>query len=232
MRWAAFVILAASLGLQACAPLPLPSAPPEDPAIRAEAERAALNFLAVVERVEPVLEAECRALTRGVPCDFTIVIDDRRGLPPNAFQTVDNRGRPIVGFTLSLIAEARNQDELAFILGHEAGHHIAGHLAKTQAAAEAGALISGTLARLGGADDATIRAAVEAGAELGARRYSQEFELEADALGARLAAAAGYDPVRGAQYFNRIPDPGNVFLGTHPPNAQRIELVRQVAASL
>ena len=39
--------------------------------------------------------------------------------------------------------------------------------------------------------------------------------------------AAGYDPVRGAAYFTRIPDPGNKFLGTHPPNASRIETVRQ-----
>jgi len=43
---------------------------------------------------------------------------------------------------------------------------------------------------------------------------------------------AGYNPVRGAQFFTRIPDPGNRFLGTHPPNAQRIETVRRVNAQL
>ena len=63
-------------------------------------------------------------------------------------------------------------------------------------------------------------------------QFTREFELEADALGTRIAAAAGYDPIRGAQYFNVVPDPGNPFLSTHPPNAQRINTVRRVAAGL
>ncbi|MDP5361691.1 MAG: M48 family metalloprotease, partial [Paracoccaceae bacterium] len=70
------------------------------------------------------------------------------------------------------------------------------------------------------------------GASVGARTYSKEFELEADALGSRIAAAAGFDPLRGAEFFFRIPDPGDRFLGTHPPNAERLRTVRQVAASL
>ena len=37
---------------------------------------------------------------------------------------------------------------------------------------------------------------------------------------------AGYDPVLGATYFTRIADPGNKFLGTHPPNSARIAAVR------
>ena len=57
-------------------------------------------------------------------------------------------------------------------------------------------------------------------------------ELEADALGTIIAHEAGFDPLRGAAFFERIPDPGNQFLGTHPPNAARIETVRRVAASL
>ena len=41
-----------------------------------------------------------------------------------------------------------------------------------------------------------------------------------------------FDPLIGAQYFSRIPDPGNSFLGTHPPNAKRLETVRRTLASL
>ncbi|HAB36898.1 MAG TPA: peptidase M48, partial [Rhodobacteraceae bacterium] len=33
-------------------------------------------------------------------------------------------------------------------------------------------------------------------------------------------------------FFNRIPDPGNRFLGTHPPNSQRIATVERTAAGL
>ena len=70
------------------------------------------------------------------------------------------------------------------------------------------------------------------GAGVGARRYSKDFELEADAIGTVIAHESGYDPVLGAEYFMRIADPGDSFLGTHPRNAQRIETVRRVAAGL
>jgi predicted Zn-dependent protease len=88
------------------------------------------------------------------------------------------------------------------------------------------------LASLTGADTGAIRSAQELGATVGARTYSKEFELEADALGTVLAARAGFNPVRGAEFFNRIPDPGNRFLGSHPPNAERIAVVRRTAAGM
>lgn len=229
---------AALLALTACAgvapppPAPTPQSIPAPAPVRSSAEVAARTFLSVVERVEPVAEAECRRLDRTLSCDYLIAVDDRPGLPPNAFQTLTPEGRPVVGFTLSLILEARNADELAFILGHEAAHHIAGHLARVQDSARAGAVIAGTLASLGGADAATVERALQLGAEVGARSFSKEFELEADALGARIAALAGYDPLRGAAFFTRIPDPGNEFLGTHPPNAERLATVRAAAAGL
>ena len=53
-----------------------------------------------------------------------------------------------------------------------------------------------------------------------------------NALGTVLTWKAGYDPERGAAFFARIPDPGNRFLGTHPPNAARIETVRRTLATL
>lgn len=231
--FAACVALAALAGCAAPVSVPPPSASAADLSTpRGRAEAAARNFVFVVTQVEPVAERQCRAQTSGVNCDFSVVVDDRPGQPPNAFQTVDRVGRPVVGFTLSLIAEARNVDELAFILGHEAAHHIAGHLELTRASAAAGARIAAARASARGDDAQAIRVAAALGAEIGARTFSKEFELEADALGTAIAAAAGFDPVRGAQFFARIPDPGNVFLGTHPPNAERIAQVKAVAAGL
>ena len=89
---------------------------------------ALAQFKSVVASVEPVAERECNARTQGINCDFRIVVDDRPGQPANAFQTVDKQGRPILAFNLALIAEVRNRDELAFVMGHEAAHHISGHL--------------------------------------------------------------------------------------------------------
>jgi len=221
----------AGVPVSAPAPMAAPVAAPVVPP-RERGAQAARSFISVVEAVEPVAEAECRARTANANCDFIIVVDDRRDQPPNAFQTLDDTGRPIVGFTLALIAEARNVDELAFILGHEAAHHIAGHIPRAQQSALGGAILAGVLATVGGADAAGVREAQNIGASLGSRRFSKDFELEADALGTVIALRAGYDPVRGAEYFARIPDPGNQFLGTHPPNAQRIAIVRRVAAGL
>lgn len=192
----------------------------------------ARNFVQVVESVEPVAEQECRRRTTGVDCDFQIAIDDNPQQPPNAFQTLDDNNRPLIVFTISLIATARNVDELAFVMGHEAAHHIQGHIPRQTQNATAGALVLGGLAGIFGAGDAAIQSAQQIGASVGARTFSKDFELEADQLGTIIAARAGYDPVRGAQFFNRIPDPVDRFLGTHPPNAARQEIVRRTAAGL
>lgn len=202
------------------------------PTPRVGSQRAIAAFAEVVQTVEPVAERECRARTRGVSCDFRILVDDRPGVPANAFQTLDKSGRPIIAFTLALIEDARNTDELAFVMGHEAAHHIAGHIPRQQQNAVVGAILSGTTAILLGASPEAVESAQRAGMQVGARTFSKNFELEADALGTVITARAGYDPLRGAEFFNRIPDPGDRFLGTHPPNAQRLETVRRTAAGL
>lgn len=235
----AALTLLMALALAACVPVapmpaPRPGPPPavQLPDAAPDARTAAANFSRVVERMEPVVDAECRATRPRRNCDFIIVVDTRPGAPPNAFQTLDESGRPVIGFTVALLADARNQDELAFILGHEAGHHIAGHIPRRAEQARTGALIAGALAALTGADDRTVQQMAGIGGEIAARRFAPAFELEADALGTRLAWRAGFDPERGAAFFNRIPDPGNAFLATHPPNAQRQAVVRATLAEL
>ena len=232
-----FIALALVAALGACevTPVgPVEPAPPttvqSQPTLTARA--SARSFVRVVSTLEPVAERECRARTQNVNCDFNIVVDDRVGQPANAYQTLDSQGRPIIAFTLALIADARNEDELAFVMGHEAAHHISGHIARQQQNAVAGAVIFAGLATLSGGDAGAVRSAQELGAQVGARSYSKNFELEADALGTIITKRAGYNPLRGAEFFTRIPDPGDKFLGTHPPNASRIDTVRRTAASL
>lgn len=185
------------------------------------------DFRAVAARVEPVAERACRSRTRGLNCDFSIRIDTRAELGANAYQTYDDSGRPILAFTPALLREMRNRDEIAFALAHEAAHHIEGHISQTRATATTGAIIGAVLGSAVGLDQAGVDAATNIGGTIGARRYSKGFELEADALGARIAEAAGYDALRGVLYFQSAPDPGDQFLGTHPPNADRIRIVRQ-----
>ncbi len=185
-------------------------------------QQSARAFVAVLNRMEPVVEQECRTRrTQRKNCDFMFVVDDRADLPPNAFQTLDAAGRPVVGFTLALIAEARNSDELAFVVGHEAAHHVLDHLPRQGNAANAGAIILGGLAAAYTGDVGIIQSAQRIGAQFGSRYFSKEWELEADYLGAVIAMKAGYDPEHGAEFFARLPDPGNRVLGTHPPKAER-----------
>lgn len=197
------------------------------------ARAAADNFIDVVDRVEPVAERICRMQTAGrADCDLQIAIDRRFDQPPNAFQTVDEAGRPVIGFTLALIADARNADEIAFVLGHEASHHILGHISRQQETAMRGAVLGAVLGQMAGADATTLDQWSRMGATVGARSYSKNYELEADALGAEIAWLAGFDPVLGAGFFTRLPDPGDQFLGSHPPNSQRQAQVAAVVARL
>ena len=225
-------------GLAGCEPVTTGPAEPDTPTAgirtagtspKLSAAQARANFSSVVSRVEPVAEAQCRAQAPNLNCDFKIVVINNPRLPPNAFQTVDASGQPVIGFTISLIRDARNTDELAFVMGHEAAHHIEGHLEQQRQSAIAGAILGGLGAQGLGLD---VNAGQRLGGTIGARAYSKANELEADALGTVISRRAGYDPLRGAQFFTRIPDPGDRFLGSHPPNAARIETVRRVNARL
>lgn len=232
--------LGAALALAACEPVPVQTGPaPASPSASApapaaqpaklSARQAQANFQSVVSRVEPVAERECRRRAPDLNCDFKIIVDTNPRQPANAFQTVDRTGRPIIGFTIALIQDARNRDEIAFVMGHESAHHIERHLEQQRQSAVGGAILGGLVAAGLGLD---VNAGQQLGGTVGARAYSKQNELEADALGTVITRKAGYNPVKGAQFFNRIPDPGDRFLGTHPPNAQRLETVRRVNSQL
>lgn len=225
------------LGLSACTttevmpPRPAPVVPDPAPARPRAAEIVAMA-IAVAEAIEPVAEAECNRQPGLRNCDFLILVDDRPDLPANAFQTTDAAGRPMIILTLAMLAEVRNPDELAFVLGHEAAHHIRDHLGRQQQTAAAGAVLAGGLAGIFGAARAEdLSRAQRIGAAIAARSYSKDHELEADQLGAIITLRAGFDPLKGAEFFFRLPDPGDRFLGTHPANAERYAVVQRTVAT-
>lgn len=233
------MLLVATLALAACETTSTPPAstpPAAQPAPKAtqappkvSTRQAQANFASVVRQVEPVAERECRNRAPDLNCDFKIVVENDPRLPPNAFQTLDRSGRPIIGFTIALIQDARNRDEIAFVMGHETAHHIERHLEQQRQSAVGGAILGGLVAAGLGLD---VNAGQQLGGTVGARAYSKQNELEADALGTVISKRAGFDPLRGAQFFTRIPDPGDQFLGSHPPNASRIDTVRRVNSQL
>jgi Zn-dependent protease with chaperone function len=203
---------------------------------------AMATFRRATARTEPAAEAFCRQRidpSRRATCDVEIRIDPRDSDQPNAYQTYED-GRPVIAFNKAFINDMRNEDEVAFVIGHEMGHHMAAHIDKRQGQAVAGALIVGALAGIAGnaidpdmSDQAmrrTIGAGMAVGALGGSRAYSQTYELEADTIGVYIALAAGYDPERGARIFARgaaarNPDGSLNFLATHPPSARRLAQV-------
>jgi predicted Zn-dependent protease len=116
---------------------------------------------------------------------------------------------------------AQDRDELAFLLGHEMGHVLRGH-AKSQLTASA--FLNAVTARLSGAG-LLLRQGLSKG-------YSRELELEADREGARLAAAAGFDPGAAARALCRLEQvsTGNAglleYFPSHPPFSERVQKLR------
>jgi hypothetical protein len=156
--------------------------------------------------------------------------------PADAFQIVNSDG-PLIIVTGALLQGTKNDDEAAFVMGHEAGHHIAKHLDKQQQQQLAGALIIGMATTYAGGNSDAVGEMMDAGAGIGGIAYSQTYELEADMLGAYIAEAAGYDAEKGSLLFARR-EGGNVraeagamsLWSTHPRSPQRVATVRYAVA--
>jgi len=201
---------------------------PTAPAMRARAE----TFREVSRAVENAARAECERQPGSRNCDFVILVGLDPFADPNAFQTLDNSGRPLIVFTQKMIRSAKNADEMAFVMGHEAAHHILGHIARQQQNEKEAARIFGEKAKAQGGGPEEIELARELGAEVGRRSYTKQFELEADRMGTVITYAAGFDPLVGMAYFGRIPDPGDRFLASHPPNARRVAAVLETVTEM
>jgi predicted Zn-dependent protease len=139
----------------------------------------------------------------------------------------------------------RNDDEIAALVGHEMGHHLAKHNEETMRNAQTGAAVSGILTAVLLAassannpyytsyqqqqDQQTLENMMAAGAEIGAMSYSKEQEREADLLSAYLLEHAGYNLDRANNLMYTMAKisgddvPGKAALmDTHPPTPERV----------
>ena len=151
-----------------------------------------------------------------------------------------------------LIALADDEAELAGVIGHEIGHVAADHAARRRrqsTLARLGALAAVIGASVLGAEGAMLDAVGQSAAAIGqgaVASFSREQELEADRLGVRYLARAGYDPEAQADFLEsmqaqsalqselagRAYDANRVdFFATHPAAAARVrEAIRAAAA--
>ncbi|WP_207476917.1 M48 family metallopeptidase [Arenibaculum pallidiluteum] len=144
----------------------------------------------------------------------------------NAFALPGNK----IGVYEGLFRFAKNEDQLAAVIGHEVGHNLRQHAAErvsTQLATEAGTQILSSALALGGMGGAQeISALLGAGAQYGLiLPYSRNQELDADRVGLELMARAGYDPRQAVELWRNMAQSGErqpEFVSTHPGPENRI----------
>jgi predicted Zn-dependent protease len=241
MRWSAVAVAMLVLTLAGCASdrgglataLPTPVARPV--AVESVSEREHRELVASFggEYRAPAMERLIADLMRGLGpvsgapvAGERVTILDNPGI--NAFALPSGR----LYVTRGLLALANDEAELAAVLAHELAHVALNH-ARTRAELERrSVLVSRVVAEV--LNDPDAGAAMRDKSRLNLASFSRQQELEADALGVRTLAAAGFDPYGAARFLASLgrssapraavmgerttPD----FLATHPSTPERV----------
>jgi predicted Zn-dependent protease len=222
--------------------IPSVSGPTEDEEVRISREfrreaKKVLKFVndPEVERYIDRIGRRILAATGPLSFDYRFFVVEEDQL--NAFSVP---GGSIYVYT-GLIERTKNTDELAGVLGHEITHAKNHHMARASgpdAISILSLLAMVALARSGSGAQAAgmVGQAVSATRQLA---FSRQLEMEADTLGTRYMAAAGYDP-KGTIEFLKILDqeralnPVDVpaYILSHPISQERIANAELVVKSL
>ena len=138
-----------------------------------------------------------------------------------------------------MIEAAKNEGEMAGVMAHEISHVALRHATAQQTKQTnplnqilgIGAIVGGGL--IGGQAGAQAGQVAVAGYFL---RYSREYETQADVLGARILADAGYDPRDLANMFQTIAGTSRggapEWLSSHPDPGNRYQKINKEAGFL
>ena len=154
----------------------------------------------------------------------------------NAFALPGGR----IGVNRGMFKVATDQNQLAVVLGHELSHVVSRHGAErvsdnmaAQAAVAAGTIYAGSR----GSDTGNAAALLGVGAQVGILLpFSRTQESEADMLGQRYMAQAGFDPRAAATLWDKMGTQGGgkppAFLSTHPSSGNRAQALNKQAQQL
>ena len=162
------------------------------------------------------------------PFTFKVVADPNI----NAFALP---GGPIYMHT-GTIAQADNEAQVAGVMAHEIGHVVLRH--STNQASKASlfqlpAVLAGSaLGKSGGLLGALGQVGLGLGLNSALLKYSRKAEKDADIVGARMMAEAGYSPVEMASFFEKLAAQSGgggmpQFLASHPNPGNRVEYVTE-----
>ena len=255
VRWIAAL---AALALAACAQAPAPDGPAP---LQERARTAAEQRLG--DQAHPQILAQYGGAYEGPVSAYVERLGRRLAAVtaqpegPWTFTVLDS---PVVNafalpggyvyVTRGLIALAKDEAELAGVVGHEIGHVTAAHTAERQTRAtiaQAGLLATMIGAAVLGADRSVldlIGQGAGAAAQGTLASFNRAQELEADRLGVEYLLAADYDPAAQADFLRQMQaqselsarlaggryDPNRVdFFATHPATAERVRLAQAAA---
>jgi len=142
-----------------------------------------------------------------------------------------------------LLALASNEAELASVLAHELGHVNALHHGRRQGENLLANILVTGIGVAAGRGAAQLGGLVAGGV---LSSYSREHEHEADQLGIRYMARAGYDPAASVAFLSKMRDEARLqarrrgkspdevdefnYLATHPAPLERVQRASQLAA--
>ncbi|WP_156678891.1 M48 family metalloprotease [Sphingomonas profundi] len=144
--------------------------------------------------------------------------------------------------TRQLLALMNDEAELASVLGHEVGHVAARHASKRNTTSTIGNVLAGLLGAVTGSS--ALGQLAGSGAQLVTLRFSRQQEYQADDLGIRYLAGAGYDPYAAADMLTALNAQTNLdaqikggddargvpsWMSTHPNGADRVARAREQA---
>lgn len=137
-----------------------------------------------------------------------------------------------IGVYEGMIEATDNQSQLAAVIAHEVAHVLAEHgnerLSTSYAASSGLQLVGALMGDVGSAQSQTVMALLGLGTQVGViLPFSRAQEREADLMGIKLMAEAGFDPAAAIQLWQKMASAGESsppeFLSTHPSHGTRID---------
>lgn len=184
--------------------------------------------LEMVKRVSERLVAHVDPESRQLPWSVSLIRSDQA----NAFCLPGGK----ISVYTGMLRFADSEAALAAVLGHEIAHATARHgaqrLLREQLLQTAIIGIHGSLSEMDPRQRGTILAALGAGAQFGLiLPYSRRHEHEADEIGIKYMARAGYNPEEAIRFWQRMAESGESrapsWVSTHPTHAERIDRLRE-----
>ncbi|MBZ9651288.1 M48 family metallopeptidase [Psychroflexus montanilacus] len=143
-----------------------------------------------------------------------------------------------IAFYTGILPIAENEAGVAAIMGHEVAHALANHGQQRMSAGQIQQAVGavGTIALGDDQQSQQIFAtAYGLGSQVGVMLpFSRKHETEADEIGIKLMAIAGYDPDEAAKLWMRMKENSGgggppQFMSTHPSNDSRIQNLKNLA---